>query len=160
MMVSGSVRNSQGIHKPIWVYGQEVMRARDFSTIGSQAGVRSRRSLVAWVLIAGFLLQPVLAYLVTPIVTHDVKGQQVVMCTLQGNKLITLDLPQLADNDQTEHCSALKLYQMAGAVQVSEPPVPPAVSLYSVQLLEQTAAHQHRSLHFSAYSTRAPPSIS
>ena len=136
------------------------MRARDFSRT---KGLNSRcagRVFVAWALVAGFLLQPVLAYLVTPIVAHDAKGQQVVICTLKGSKLVTLELPQLADNEQTEHCSALKLYQMAGTAQVSEPPPIPQISLYSVELIEQTALHEHRSLHFSASSTRAPPVIS
>ncbi|MCG6967449.1 MAG: hypothetical protein LJE59_13155 [Chromatiaceae bacterium] len=123
-------------------------------------GARSRRSATVWVLIVGFLLQPVLAYLVTPLVTHDGKGQQVVVCTLKGSKLVSLDLPQPADNTDTEHCAALKLYQMAGAAQISQPPAPPCVSLYSIGLLDQAAGRTHRSLHFSAYSTRAPPQFS
>ena len=121
---------------------------------------RRQRAFTTWVLIAGFLLQPVLAYLVTPLVTHDQKGQQVVVCTLKGQKLVTLDIPQLADNEDSEHCAALKLYQMASATQISNPPLAPAVSLYSVEMLDQTTDHQHRSLHFSAYSTRAPPALS
>ena len=136
------------------------MRARDFSRTKGLNSLCAGRVFVAWVLVAGFLLQPVLAYLVTPIVAHDTKGQQVVVCTLKGSRLITLELPQLADNEQTEHCSALKLYQMAGTTQVSEPPAVPQISLYSIGLIEQTAQHDHRSLHFSAYSTRAPPVIS
>ena len=132
----------------------------DLSTAGHQVGHRSGSSIIAWALIAGFLLQPVLAYLVTPIFVHDGDGRQVVMCTLKGNKLVSLDLPQLADNEETEHCSALKLYQMASATQVSEPLVSPAISLYSVELIHQTGGHQHCSLHFSSYSTRAPPSFS
>ena len=121
---------------------------------------RKWRNFTSWVLVAGFLLQPILAYLVTPIVMHDVAGQQVVVCTLQGSKVVTIDIPQLADNEQTEHCSALKLYQIAGTAQISQPPPIPVVSLYSIQSLDQTAAHSHRSLHFSAYSTRAPPLLS
>lgn len=132
----------------------------DLSTAGPQGHGRSGSSIITWVLIAGFLLQPVLAYLVTPIVAHDTKGRQVVICTLKGSKLVTLEIPQLADNNETEHCSALKLYQMASTTQVSGALVPPAVSLYSVELIQQTGDHQHRSLHFSAYSTRAPPRVS
>jgi len=112
------------------------------------------------VLIVGFLLQPVLAYLVTPIVEHDAHGNQIVICTLKGQKLVTIDNLQLADNQDTEHCSALKLFQMANAVQVSEPGLAPQLTLYAVEYLDQTADHQHHSLHFSAYSTRAPPAIS
>jgi len=122
---------------------------------------RSVRIIAAWVLIFGFLLQPVLAYLVTPIVTHDGKGLRVVVCTLKGDKVVALDLPQLAgDNGNTEHCSALKLYQMASAAQVSIPPVAPAITLYDIHLIDQTVDRSHRSLHFSAYSTRAPPALS
>ena len=121
---------------------------------------RSVRIIAAWVLIFGFLLQPVLAYLVTPIVTHDGKGLRVIVCTLKGGKAVTLDLPQLAHNRDTEHCSALKLYQMASAVQVSAPPVAPAITLYDIHLIDQTVDRSHRLLHFSAYSTRAPPALS
>jgi hypothetical protein len=113
-----------------------------------------------WILIAGFLLQPVLAYLVTPVLTHDVKGQQVVVCTLKGERVVTLDIPQLAGDQETEHCAALKLYQMAGSAQVAEPPVVPAIALYIVHRSDQTAGHADQSLRFSAYSTRAPPSLS
>ena len=121
---------------------------------------RPVRVVAAWVLIVGFLLQPVLAYLVTPIVAHDGKGLRVIVCTLKGGKAVTIDLPQLADNRDTEHCSALKLYQMASAVQVSVPPVAPAITLYAIHLIDQTVDRSHRSLHFSAYSTRAPPALS
>jgi hypothetical protein len=118
---------------------------------------RSQRAVAAWLLIAGFLLQPVLAYLVTPLVAHNGNGETIVVCTLKGAKLVTLELPPLTDNEDTEHCAALKLYQMAGSAAVSEPTPSPSVSLYSVGLLEQTAYRSHRTLHFSAYSTRAPP---
>lgn len=126
---------------------------------GRRRTARPQRAITSWVLIVGFLLQPVLAYLVTPIVTHDGGGRQVVVCTLKGTKRVTLELPQLADNADTEHCSALKLYQMANSAQVSEPPLSSPVSLYAVALLDQTAARAHHTLHFSAYSTRAPPTI-
>jgi len=136
------------------------MQRMGFGKHGRQRRARSIPAGTTWVLIAGFLLQPVLAYLVTPIATHDSAGRQVVVCTLQGTKQVTLDLPQLADNADTEHCSALKLYQMASSAQISRPPMPASVSLYVVALLDQTAERAHRTLHFSAYSTRAPPSIS
>lgn len=120
----------------------------------------THQAVTAWILIAGFLLQPVLAYLVTPVVAHDQQGHQVVVCTLKGQKLVTVTLPQLADNEGTEHCSALKLYQMAGTASLPTPPLAPVVSLYAVTLVDQTAQRDHRSLHFSAYATRAPPALS
>ncbi len=135
------------------------MRAVGISTSSTPGGTRFGRELLTWVLIAGFLLQPVLAYLVTPIVAHDGKGRQVVVCTLQGSKLVTLELPPLADNDDTEHCAALKLYQIAGTAQVSQPPETPVLALYAVQLLEQIPVHQRHALHVSVYATRAPPVV-
>ena len=137
-----------------------MIRANDHRIFRPGGGASRGHPLVAWVLIAGFLLQPVLAYLVTPILVHDGKGKQVVVCTLKGSKLVTLELPPIADEDATEHCAALKLYQFAGTAQVAAPLLAPAVSLYAVELLEQTAAHQHHALFFSAYSTRAPPGVS
>jgi hypothetical protein len=115
------------------------------------------RTITAWMLIGGFLLQPVLAYLVTPFVDDDGKGHRIVVCTLKGQKLVDVDLPQIADNQDAEHCSALELFQMASTARVATAPVAPSISLYAVDWLDQTAGHQHRSLHFSAYSTRAPP---
>lgn len=120
-----------------------------------------RRSFVTWTLILGFLLQPILSYLVTPMFAHDASGRALVVCTLKGERLIESDLPSISDlatkAQGTEHCTALKLYQMAGATQVSAPLTAPPVLLYSVALLDQSADRSHRSLHFSAYSTRAPP---
>lgn len=113
-----------------------------------------------WLLIAAFLLQPVLAYLVTPVLTHDANGQLVVICTLQGEKIIDVDLPPIDGTERVKHCAAIKLYQMAGSVQASEPPTVPAVVLYSVELFEQTARHAHQLLHFSVYASRAPPAFS
>jgi hypothetical protein len=112
------------------------------------------------VLIATFLLQPVLTYLVTPVVAHDMQGQQIVICTLQGEKVVTLDIPGLAGGEDPDHCPALKLYQLASISQLSQPPAVPAIQLYAVALLHQTVSHAHHHLHFSAYSTRAPPAIS
>ena len=136
------------------------MPTRIDNTAVSLCRVRRRDQLpVVWLLIVGFLLQPVLAYLVTPVLTHDVRGQQVVVCTLQGEKVVTIDLPPIVDSQEVEHCPAIKLYQMAGTVQASEPPAVPSAVLYAVELLDQTARHAHHALHFSAYATRAPPVV-
>lgn len=117
------------------------------------------RMITAWLLIGGFLLQPILTYLVTPIVAHDAQGQEIAICTLQGEKRILVDIPQLADNEDTEHCSALKLYQIASVAWAYAAPAVPAISLYVVELVGQTAVLEHRKLHFSAYPTRAPPIV-
>lgn len=38
------------------------------------------RRTLTWLLVAGFLLQPVLTYLVTPLIVHDTAGRTVVIC--------------------------------------------------------------------------------
>ncbi|WP_125932049.1 hypothetical protein [Thiosocius teredinicola] len=108
-------------------------------------------------------MQPILAYLVTPMVGHNTQGQTVIVCTLKGQKLVKIDLPSIIDTaaaePDAEHCSALKLFQMAGAARISPPFTPLPVHLYSVAVLDQTADTPHRTLHFSAYATRAPPRL-
>ena len=47
---------------------------------------------------------------------------------------------------------------MANAVQVSEPPLAPQLTLYAVEVFDQTADHQHHSLHFSPIP-RAPSGV-
>lgn len=121
---------------------------------------RSTRLTVVGMLLAIFLLQPILAYLATPVLVHDTKGMSVVLCTLQGEKVIHVDIPGLSDDDGSEHCPALKLYQIAGTLQIVEPPLAPMLVLQVLHLLDQTADHAHHALHFSAYSTRAPPALS
>jgi len=139
---------------------EAVLLGMDVRKSGRCHRSQRRRAITAWALIAGFLLQPVLTYLVTPLVAHDGKGRQVVVCTLKGVKRVTVDLPPIADNGDAEHCTALKLYQMAGTVQISEPPAPTGVSLYAVDSPEQRPDSIHRALHFSVYTTRAPPAFS
>ncbi len=136
------------------------MGTKDNRSPDQHRSPRTKCAIVAWILIGGFLLQPVLAYLVTPIVTQDGEGLRVVVCTLKGSKAVTIELPHPSDNQDTEHCSALKLFQMASAAQISVPPVAPAITLYAIHLIDQTVDRSHRSLHFSAYSTRAPPAVS
>ncbi len=120
---------------------------------------RSLSRVFAWVLIAGFLLQPVLTYLVTPVVSHDLGGQQVVVCTLNGSKVVTIDLASdvAPAFDNHDHCPALKLFQMAGAVQLAQPVVPPSRVLFAARAIDHTSDRLHRSVRFSAYATRAPP---
>lgn len=108
-------------------------------------------------LIGAFLLQPVLTYLVTPLVSLNAQGEQIVICTLQGEKIVTLDLSD--GEGDIEHCPALELFQIASASQVSAPPAVPVITLYAVQPSGQTVGIAHRRLHFSAYASRAPPIV-
>lgn len=116
------------------------------------------RIVTTWVLIVGFLCQPILGYLVTPMSVTDRHGFSAVICTLKGvQKEVFIDLPSIAAEQAGEECSAIKLYQLAGTTQISLSLGVPSVVLYSVGLLDQTVSEHHHRLHFSAYSSRAPP---
>ena len=117
------------------------------------------RSCTVWLLVLGFLYQPILSYLVTPMTVSDRHGMQVLVCTLKGSQQeVFVDLPPISgEQAPMEDCSAIKLFQLAGTVQISLPQTAPQLSLYSVGMLDQTVAQQHHKLHFSAYSSRAPP---
>ena len=117
------------------------------------------RAPLSWLLIVGFLCQPILTYLVTPTSVQTPGGNHAVVCTLKGvQKDILIDLPSI-DRAQgpAEDCPAIKLIQLAGIALAPEMQVAPATVLYSVGLLEQTGGHSHHRIHFSAYSSRAPP---
>lgn len=116
------------------------------------------RTVITWVLILGFLCQPVLAYLATPMQVTDRNGFHAVVCTLEGSRPeIYIDLPSIAAEQANQPCSAIELLQLAGTTQIAFPPVPPAPLLYLVEVRDQTADRQHRRLHFCAYASRAPP---
>lgn len=121
---------------------------------------RSRSAITVWVLIVGFLLQPVLTYLATPLMAVDGAGERVVICTLEGLKEIALDLPQPGDHGDDEQCPALQLLQLVHSAQLAEPPQLPAALLYAVAQVAPRAEHHYHTQWFHAYSTRAPPSVS
>lgn len=125
---------------------------------GLPASHRQPHTVITWVLILGFLCQPVLAYLATPMQVTDRNGFHAVVCTLKGTRQeVYIDLPSIAAEQASQTCSAIELFQLAGTTQIALPPVPPAPLLYLVAVQDQTADHQRRRLHFSAYASRAPP---
>ena len=122
---------------------------------------RQARSITAWVLVAGFLLQPLLSYLVTPWATADARGHLVVMCTLNGLKQVYVDP---ADPDQTtqvdsESCPALTLWQLASSAQTPAPLAIVPGTLYLVGELRSTAVSPRHASPDVPYLSRAPPLV-
>ena len=117
------------------------------------------RSATSWLLVAGLLLQPLLAYLVTPTVAHTRDGIRVAVCTLKGGQRdVVLELPAIDDSTQAgDECPAIKLFQLAGIAQLPTLPALPAVVLERVSAPARVAERLRRQLHFSVYSSRAPP---
>ena len=119
-----------------------------------------RNAIMAWVLIAGVLLQPVLTYLATPVLADDGKGHYALLCTLNGLQEVNVgDLQMLGEQSDEEHCPALKLIQLAGTAQTAAPLQAPAATLYLVALAPITADSVHYSSHTTLYPIRAPPMV-
>lgn len=117
-----------------------------------------RAIAVVWLLVGQFLLQPLLAYWVTPHVARDALGQWVVMCTLNGTQALYVDFGDHRDSDaDDEYCPALQLFQMAGSAQIPQPPQSPPAMAHLVGLLEQGSRPQHPVPPRLGFSPRAPP---
>ncbi len=86
-----------------------------FSAVIRSPAKRSRRLAVAWLLTLGFMFQPFLAYLVTPMVGHDAHGQLVVeQCTLMGSKKLAALAALETDHDHATHGAQSGLPKTAG----------------------------------------------
>lgn len=115
--------------------------------------------LVIFALLSVFLLQPVTTYLAAPWFDMHENGIVEASCTLNGTRFEPLpadsELAKLLAED--DFCPALELVDIASSVlEVAMPEVLHS-SLYIVGLVDQTADDQHHFLHYSSYSSRAPP---
>lgn len=128
----------------------------------SQPQAVSNNRFPVLVLLAVFLLQPVATYLAAPWFDLNESGLVEATCTLNGSKFEQLDpessLGKLLAED--DFCPALELVDLASSVLEMKLPEIASAHLYLIGLLDQTGQHQHHYLHYSAYSSRAPPFIS
>jgi len=114
-------------------------------------------SLVAFCL----LMQSVLAFLVTPMtVTHntDEDSVTIVLCTLQGTRSITVDMPAFA-TDEGNICPALELNHILGGANISTPPPVLSMVPVTVPAKKSQPVSAHRTLHYAAFSNRGPPNL-
>lgn len=119
--------------------------------------VKARWPAVTWLLIAGFLLQPILSYLATPVLAHTATGVTVVVCTLHGPLSVTLDLPGQQQAQDAEYCSALQLMSALATTRPADPlPVMAVAGHQSVETRPIVPVPLYAGL-ISPYSTRAPP---
>lgn len=119
-----------------------------------------RNAIMAWVLIAGVLLQPVLTYLATPVLADDGKGHYALLCTLNGlQEVYIADLPALGEQSDETHCPALKLLQLASTAAIAAPLQAPAATLYLVALAPITGDSVNHRVHTTLYPIRAPPMV-
>lgn len=121
-------------------------------------GNRRWRNGTAWLLVSGILLQPLIAYLVTPWVTQDARGHYVLLCTLKGLQEVYVDDGQAAATpNEDDTCPALKLFNLISSAKPVAPfQLPeitrPAVTLPVSRLELPVLLHQS-----SVYPIRAPP---
>jgi hypothetical protein len=133
------------------------MNMPDCADLWRYVGHPRRRQWVSALLTAVFLLQPLLTFWVAPMFTHDVRDNLVVVCTLQGAKLVELDAPRHEEGADTFDCPALKLFQIASSATGNQSVSIPTMALYAVSAPgAPTPSQQHAHL-FRPYSTRAPP---
>ena len=121
--------------------------------------IRVRRATSA-LLMLGFLFQPLMFYLASPwFQTNNATDVTEVVCTLKGTSLQQLDSdsPMAQILAQDDYCPVMELVDMANSVLILDLPNYQPNTFYRIGLLEQTSDHQHHSLHYSAYSSRAPP---
>ena len=105
------------------------------------------------------LVQSVLAFLVTPMtISHDTDNGSVtiVLCTLKGTRTVTMEMPAFASDD-ADICPALELNHIAGSANLTAPPpVLAPLSIAHPSIIDEPTM-AHRSLHYAAFSSRAPP---
>ena len=113
-----------------------------------------------YVLLFGFLFQPLLSYWSSPwLYTNTTTGLTEVTCALKGESAH-------ANSKSTEefvedgYCSAVKLVDMANSTLHFAVPEYRLQTLYLIGLVDQTTEHQYLTFHYNAYSTRAPPVLS
>ena len=121
--------------------------------------VARRSGRLSWWLIACFLLQPVLAYLTTPVLGHDVRGRTVTLCTLQGEVTVVVDMPLPTDGAGDKPCPALMLQALIGAAPLGAPPVMPIAVLAVTRASHGVLAAPPSTGRAAAYLSRAPPVV-
>ncbi|OOZ75137.1 hypothetical protein BOW49_01610 [Solemya velum gill symbiont] len=118
---------------------------------------QSKQMATAWLLIGMIMLQPVITFLASPAFMNDSDGRMVVVCTLYGLEEIYVEDGMQKSEAESDYCPAVELMQISGSAYQPKPPMVAAALFYSIGSVDQTSTHEHHSLHYSAYQTRAPP---
>ena len=119
--------------------------------------------ITAYVLLFGFLFQPLIVYWSSPwFFDNTITGVTEVTCALKGKSSHDLQTSYLPVEKlaKDKHCPALKLVNMANSTLHFAVPVYQSHTLYLIDLVDHTTEHQYLFFHYNAYSTRAPPYIS
>ncbi len=130
-------------------------------------GYRGKKSrnmkITAYVLLFGFLFQPLVVHWASPWLNVNKKtGITEVSCALKGEASHHLQSDAAFTNKLSEgkYCPALKLVDMADSTLHLAVPQYHPQTLYVIDLIDVTAISLHRLFHYNAYLTRAPPFIS
>lgn len=121
---------------------------------------RRWRRGTAWVLVAGILLQPLLAYLATPWVSQDQRGHYVLLCTLKGLQQVRVDTDQpSASRSDDGSCPALQLINLISSAKTVAPFEVPGVTLFAVAPLPVSDEQPLSLRKPSLCPIRAPPVV-
>ncbi|MCW8884832.1 MAG: hypothetical protein OQK12_06190 [Motiliproteus sp.] len=119
----------------------------------------SRPSTVtAWLLVALFVMQPIVSFLAAPALVSTSQGEYIFVCTLKGITQVQLD-GNAEHIDSSDPCPALQLIQQLASGNLNSQDQTPAVApqLVSSNLFQIPLPLQQNYQH---YSSRAPPSFS
>ncbi len=118
-------------------------------------------AFVTWLLITGFLFQPILTYLATPMLVADRSGNVVLICTLYGIQAVNTGSVEGADDPANQYlCPALSLLHSSHNAQISYPPTIPEVNFHEVAKAVQCPEQEYCREYFHAFLTRGPPRFS
>jgi len=124
---------------------------------------RRNNLLVVYLLLAIFLLQPILTYLVTPHFQRDSQGILVEICTLEGQRQVVLQLDEVdqsADIISNERCGAIELFKFSSIFYTPEIEFSPKLQLFAVHAFVVQDVIVDSQWFEHVYSARAPPVIS
>jgi hypothetical protein len=127
-------------------------------------GKKSKNTkITTYVLLFGFLFQPLIVYWSSPWFFSDAStGMTGMTCALKGKNAHGQDKANLPNKKlvKDNYCSAVKLVDMANSTLYFSVPAHQSQTLYLIGLVDQPIQHQYPYFHYNPYSTRAPPSIS
>ncbi len=120
--------------------------------------VKRHKAVILWVLIACFLTQPVMLSLSPALLSHDQQGEPVVLCSINGNKIVYVDNQGQLQHQQHE-CPIWQLLLATSSALTSDVSLHIWQSFAVIEVMNQTIQYQHNTFHFLAYTSRGPPQV-
>lgn len=112
---------------------------------------------VCWLLLLGFLCQPLISYLAAPAFAEGKNGQQILICTLKGLQLVAVDTDNPEPAEPDSDCPALNLQLQASSSALLLPPKLDLIPQTPLQPSGSDVLPPTRQPRYTQYVGRAPP---